>query len=243
MSNYSRSKTNKSYNHVVNNLRDYMMTSRLYNKFLVQQKSSETKQKSVVEKKEGRLITLKETDQLFWYFFIAKYGYDEYQFLDSHKFRKEKELKISNIEIMKKNNSLLKQNKIKISDYETDLLNSRKISVSTLQGLAAYNELNIIYVRNKSYYFFNFNDTDIPIIIYDNGKSYSCDISPSQESVEMVKFKYYHIENPDKPIKGISTYKVNELIEICKKLDIPTQLESGKSKGKKQLYDELKVNL
>jgi len=244
MSSY-RSKSHKSYNHVVNNLRDYMMTPMLYNKYNVVQdtRNNKSEPKTVPDKSKSHLITIKEADQLFWYFFIAKYGYDEYKFLDTQKFKKEKDIKISNIEIMKKNNAILKQNKIKISDYETDLLNSRKISISTLRGLTAYNELNIIYVKNKSYYYFNFSDTEPTIIIYNNGKSYSCDISPTKESIEMVKYKYYYIENPDKPIKGISTYKVNELIDICKKLDIPTQLESGKTKGKKQLYDELKVIL
>ena len=234
----------KSYN-IVNDLRDYMMTNIVYNKFFIEANLTNTDTQIIenTNKNKSTLITLKETDQLFWYFFIAKYGYDEYIFMDSQKFRREKQIKISNIEIMKKNNSLLKQNKIKLTDYETDLLNSNKISVTTLKGLAAYNELNILYVKNKSYYFFNFNDTTIPIIIYNNGKSYSCDTSPSSETIETIKLKYYYIENPDKPVKGIATYKVAELITICEKLHISTKLETGKTKSKKQLYDEIKVYL
>ena len=235
--------THKSYNHVINQLQDYMMTGKLYLKYNnTSKKESKSSNKSNKSNKSMNLITIKDQDQLFWYYYIAMNSYDDYKYLD-HKFTKEKELKIQNIETMKNNNSILKQNKIKISDYETDLLNSKQISLSTLRGLCAYNEVNIIYIKDKIYYDFRFNDTQVPIIIYKQGKTYSCNISPSLETIEMIKQKYYYIDNPSKPINGISSYKIKELSEICKKLDINTRLESGKPKNKKILYEEIKAYL
>ena len=240
MPNYSRNnrKHQKAYNQIIDNIQDYMLTSVLFNKFSIKEREKVIHKSE--KKKISNRITIKETDQLFWYFYIALEGYDEYK-LVSNKFTLEKELKITNIEKMRSNNSILKQQKLKISEYETTLLNSKKIDIPTLCGLAAYNELNIIFIKNKVYYHFNFGNIDNTIIIYHEGKNYSCEINPTKELIETVHNNYYHVENPNKPIKGISTYKVNEIVEICNKLGIKTQLESGKSKSKKQLYMEIQT--
>ncbi len=242
MPNYSRNnrKHQKAYNQIIDNIQDYMLTSIMFNKYNIREEDK------VIEKKDRKTvsnrITIKEVDQLFWYFYIAIHGYDEYKLLDN-KFTLEKTIKINNIEKMRSNNSILKQQKLKITDYETTLLNSKKIDIPTLCGLSAYNELNIIFIKDKIYYHFNFGDPDNTIIIYNEGKNYSCEINPSKQLIETVHNNYYHIENPNKPIKGISTYKIKDLVSICKKLDIKTQLESGKSKSKKQLYTEIQTYL
>jgi len=63
-----------------------------------------------------------------------------------------------------------------------------------------------------------------------------------------IKEKYYKIQNLLKPLKGMSSYKVDELIEFCKKMEITimttkmnkkTCLESTKTKSKKELYEDL----
>ena len=242
MPNYSRNnrKHQKAYNQIIDNIQDYMLTTIMFNKYNVKE------QEKVVEKKEKKKIsnrvTIKEVDQLFWYFYIAIHGYDDYKLLDN-KFTLEKTIKINNIEKMRSNNSILKQQKLKITDYETTLLNSKKIDIPTLCGLSAYNELNIIFIKDKIYYHFNFGDPNNTIIIYSEGKNYSCEISPTKELIETIHNNYYYIENPNKPIKGISTYKINDLVNICQKLGIKIQLESGKSKSKKQLYTEIQTYL
>ena len=99
---------------------------------------------------------------------------------------------------MRSNNSILKQQKLKITDYETTLLNSKKIDIQTLCGLAAYNQLNIFYVKDKIYYHFNFGDINDAIIIYNDGKN-SCDVNPTKQLIETINKNYYYIENPNKP--------------------------------------------
>ena len=225
------------YNHVIDNIQDYMLTTSLYTKYLVNE--SQKPNNKHIKKSNSNRITIKEHDLLFWYFFIAKEGYDEYQLIRDNKFTMEKQIKISNIEKMRQNNNILKQQKIKICDYESDLLNSKKISLTTLCGLSAYNNINIIFVNDKTFYHFNFNDSDETIIIYKEGKTYSCEINPTLELIQTVKNNHYHIENTNKPIKAISNYKLNDIKDICKKLDIKTLLESGKPKNKKQMYQEI----
>tara|TARA_B100001173_G_scaffold285644_1_gene272752 strand:- start:2 stop:724 length:723 start_codon:yes stop_codon:yes gene_type:complete len=236
MPNQRNHKHLKAYNHIIDNIQDYMLTTIMFNKFSIKE------QEKVIEKKKktnvSNRITIKEIDQLFWYFYIALHGYDEYKLIDN-KFTLEKSLKINNIQSMRANNSILKQQKLRISEYETTLLNSKKIDIPTLCGLSAYNQLNIIVIKNKTYYHFNFGDIDNAIIIYQEGNNYSCEVNPTKQLIETIHNNYYYVENPNKPIKGISTYKLNEIVSICNKLDIKTKLESGKSKNKKQLYTEI----
>ncbi len=239
---------NESYNHIIFKLKDYMINSELYNKYKLVEKEINIKEdsfkKNKIQNKESeKIITIKEIDQLFWYFFIASFGYDEYKFLDNKKFTVEKEIKIKNTENIKKDTLLLKQNKIKICDFESDLVNSKKISLSTLKGLCIYNNINLLYVKNKIYYNFNFSDDKNFIIIYDYGTYCSCNINPSHENIDTIKNSLYLIENPEKPIKAVSNFKLPELIEIANKLSINYKSESGKSKNKNQLYEEIKNNL
>ena len=232
-------KQSKAYNQIIDNIQDYMLSNSLFNRYPIHKSEKTTKPKT--EKKLSNRITIREFDQLFWYFYIAKEGYDEYQLLQSNKFTIEKTIKIDNIGIMRKNNSLLKQQKLKISDYESTLLNSKKIDIPTLCGLSVYNKLNIFYIKNKTYHHFNFGDPNNTIIIYHEGKNYSCEIDPSLELIESIKNNYFYIENSNKPLKGISTYKIKDIIDICKKLDIKTHLDSGKMKNKKILYTEIQT--
>ena len=50
---------------------------------------------------------------------------------------------------------------------------------------------------------------------------------------------YYYLENLDKPIKAFSSYKLDDLIIICNKLNINIYNINSKKKTKKQLYEEI----
>ena len=50
--------------------------------------------------------------------------------------------------------------------------------------------------------------------------------------------KYYYVKNLEKPIKSLSSYKLNEIIEIATKLQIPINNDNGKKKTKIELYSD-----
>ena len=60
----------------------------------------------------------------------------------------------------------------------------------------------------------------------------------STDILKNILEKYYHIENINKPINAITFYKMSELIDICKKLNIET-VNNNKPKLKKDLYNEI----
>ena len=71
-----------------------------------------------------------------------------------------------------------------------------------------------------------------------NYYSYEMDFTP--EMISNYKDNYFNWETIDKPIKGLSSYKVDELMEICKKLELP--IKDGKIL-KKDLYEMVILNI
>ena len=60
----------------------------------------------------------------------------------------------------------------------------------------------------------------------------------SLERANEIKKALYKIETIDKPIKGLSSYKVSELQDIAIRLEISlTKPDTGKSRTKNDLYE------
>jgi virulence-associated protein VapD len=87
------------------------------------------------------------------------------------------------------------------------------------------------------------NDTNIIYIVHElpnkskHYNNYGFEIS-TKEISENIKNILYKLDNIDKPIKSISAYKVEDLLNIANKLAIEvTNNLSGKHKSKKDLYE------
>ena len=55
----------------------------------------------------------------------------------------------------------------------------------------------------------------------------------------LLQYKEF-VENPNKPLISMSFYKMNDLVEYCKKLNVKIKFSDGKAKKKQELYDEIK---
>jgi hypothetical protein len=53
----------------------------------------------------------------------------------------------------------------------------------------------------------------------------------------------WNVENIEKPLASISSYKLQQLIDIANKLDINIMKSHTKKKTKKQLYEEITKKL
>lgn len=179
---------------------------------------------------------IKDKDVLFWYFYIAKYGYDSYKDIE-HKFTIEKEIKIKNIELARKKLNILKDIKYNKDDFESNLLNSEIINLMTFKALCVFNNLNVVLIKNKIYYHFNYSDDDEPFILNFIDDSY---VNDRCIKMNYIQENMYHITNINKPISGIASYKLQDLIDICNKLDINLKQNNEKNKTKPMLYADIK---
>lgn len=215
----------------------------------------------------------REKDGLFWCFFIMKYGKDMYKDLGKTNIVIERKWKIDYIEILRNNKQLLKNNKMApLTHIENFLLNEEKIDIKTFLALCLVENLHVMHIHKNTYHEIGEED-DENIILSSKGTCASNGVYNTESEVNSyilvrldkplkygykkvmntlelsnIKEKYYKIQNLLKPLKGMSSYKVDELIEFCKKLEITimttkmnkkTCIESTKTKSKKELYEDL----
>ena len=89
------------------------------------------------------------------------------------------------------------------------------------------------------------NDTSIVYIITEQNQSskyyhkYGFQLA-SIEQIDKIRQTLYKLDKIDKPIKAMSAYKSEELVEICERLAIEfINKDSGKTKTKKDLYEAI----
>jgi hypothetical protein len=161
----------------------------------------------------------------------------------------EKKIKIEYVEKLRKEKQLLKTYKFAtLTHIENQLANEQRIDIYTFLTLCVLENLNVFYINKNTYFELLMNDTSTIYLIkkgFVNGNKYVANFGykiDNKESEELTKYKneFYKIDNIDKPIKSISAYKVQELIDFCNKLSIETvNNETKKNKNKNELYESL----
>jgi hypothetical protein len=171
---------------------------------------------------------------LFWSLYIAYYGEAAYLAIGNKYGNAEIAEKQKIMEFLKPNKKILKtiNKKITIGNTQeimSDLMTNMKTSLLSVVAFAAYYKRNILLLNtiNKTCLEHVYS-TDIItpwiVIKYTEAKKYGVllgddiyDISP------FLSDQYIYIETYDKPLKGISTYKMSQLLEIAAKIPEPTQ--------------------
>jgi hypothetical protein len=186
----------------------------------------------------------REKDQLFWCFYIMKYGVEQYRDLGKINIVIEKKIKIEYIERMRSKKVELKQSKMApLTHIENSLLNDFKIDLKTFLALCVCDGLPVTYIHKKMYYELdlddgtndNANDNDNVnrnvIVRFDEPLKYACKTGSKIDGKLL-----YKIENLNKPIKAISAYKMNDLLDMCHKLGINMGI---KKQIKQDLYEKI----
>ena len=202
-------------------------------------------------------------DKLFWCFYKIYKNMEDIDIENLNIMKEEKDFKINIVNKIHNNKEikdLLKKHKFKKNLVEDELLNSKKISLTTFECLVMLHSMDVFIIKNNnSYTYFNYNnifeENDDKNNSYEKFKDYNFIIFESFSGVDK-KFElniennvsnlfikniidnYYYLENLDKPIKAFSSYKLDDLINICNKLKI-TIYNDSKKKTKKELYEEI----
>jgi hypothetical protein len=238
-----------NYNDVLKNLQDYILNDSLVKRVIYSSNDSNNNlnsnsnilEKTNIVKKE--YFIPKQKDTLFWCFYIMKNGIDQYEELNETGISvvTEKQLKIGFVEKLRKEKQLIKIYKFASNTHiENQLVNENKIDIVTFLTLCVLENLNIIYLKKKTYYELLMNDSnDIHVVNFtDYGKfGYKLSLNNDLNHIRTTLFK---IDNIEKPVKALSAYKLSELLEFCSKLDITIINEkTNKKKNKNELYESL----
>jgi hypothetical protein len=215
----------------------------------------------IISKKET-IYRPRQKDSLFWCFYILKNGFSNYEMeINNQYFVVEKTEKFKYIELIRKNKDILKIHKIKpLTELEDDLANKDKISVKTFFALCVLEDINVLLVDKRKILEITCKDIDDehPVnIIHRNSKTYEhhieLDVTPIM--VQQYRDTYYTMSSFDATIKSMGSYKLDELTELCKKLNInidsnekcsnekcSNEKPSKKKIGKKDIYELLVLN-
>uniref|UniRef100_A0A6C0EPY4 Uncharacterized protein n=1 Tax=viral metagenome TaxID=1070528 RepID=A0A6C0EPY4_9ZZZZ len=239
----------ENYNNLLSELENYILNNENIHKSIqikMQPQNISKKEKSTINKEKTKLDNIfipKEQESLFWCLYIMKNGYNNYEMINYRNLIFEKKVKIEYIERIRKEKQLIKSYKFaSVINVENNLLNEQKLSINSFLTLCIIENLNVLFIKNKCYFELIMNDTDDLHIIYlldkDKG-NYGYELSTITKS-DIKKSQLYKLDNIDKPVKSISSYKVQELVDICNKLGIEiTNNDTNKSKSKKDLYESI----
>ena len=252
-----------NYNHVINDLQDYM----LYGKLLVQSLKTRSKinvkhkimttnddifekekeKNKLMKKEKERFFYPSQKDQLYWCFFIMKNGFTAYEYPDVSSFVNEKTEKIKCVTMLRENKQQLKGKKIKnIKEHvENELVNCSTITMKTFIALCVVANINVLYIQKRKCFEMIF-DEDSPIhVVHDmlNDK-YCYEPEASKEQIEHYRKTMFKWESIDKPLKAVGSYTSDELVELSKQLGLET-MKSGenKKKTKNELYEQIVLNI
>ena len=186
----------------------------------------------------------KQKDTLFWCFYILKHGYFNYEMeINNNYFVIEKTEKFKYIEMLRKNKDILKIHKIKpFSVLEDDLANKDKISIKTFFALCVLEKLNILLVDKRKYFeLLSTNiDNENPIhVIHRNIQTLNhyIEVNATAEIINKYTQTYYKMGCLDSKLKAVGSYKLDELIDLCNKLDI--HIDKQKKQTKSDIYNLL----
>jgi hypothetical protein len=137
----------------------------------------------------------------------------------------EKQEKFKYIDELRKtcNKDLLKMHKIKpLSLLEDDLANQDRISIKTFFALCIVEKINVMLIDKRKVYEVLITDDPKIHVIHRNSVSYEhhIELDVSIDAINMYRESYYKMSTFDVSLKSIASYKVEELLELCKKLNI-----------------------
>ena len=202
--------------------------------------------KKVVAKKRvtkmpiDKYILPTHKDTLYWCFFIMTQGQFTYESLSGYNFGEEMKEKILIVEDISNNTDILKKNKWKKTVIEHNLISEKKISLHTFFYMCSTQNINAVVLKGRGLYILENNkDTPCELLVYDDNGYRLSQHDPEEKLALISEYKttYFNIENINKPIGAVSSYKIADLRDICGKLDISMVSSDGKKYNKKQLYN------
>ena len=197
--------------------------------------------------KDSSFFIPQEKDGLFWCFYVIKNGFAAYEYPGATSFVNEKAEKFKLIESLRTKKQVLKTKKIKNikEDVEDDLANKSKIGMKTFIALCAADNINILFIHKRKCFELMCEDDNPFHVIHwqENPEKYCYEMNASKEVLDNYRNTLFKWESLEKPLKAMTSYKVDELMDLCKKLGLEEKMNTAGKKTKKDLYELLIMNI
>ena len=155
-------------------------------------------------------------------------------------------IKIEYVDKLRENKNIIKKYKIApLTEIENYLVNENMIDVKTFLILCILEELSVLYLRKNTYYELSFVSSDTHadkqhVVVCHSPFKYTYECEKTPEEIQTYKNTYYKLDQIDKPVKGFSSYKLPELVDISNKLSLDVvNRVTLKKKTKQELYESI----
>jgi virulence-associated protein VapD len=134
---------------------------------------------------------------------------------------------------------------------EESLVHKPFITLDTLHGIAVCKSFSVCIVQDRKYYDIISAGNDVPFIIEKVNGRYSLYIglqTMMMNYIAYIRMNYWRMESITAPIRTISAYKLQDLIDISTKLGLPISsilpgkfgsVGTEKRKTKPELYEAI----
>lgn len=202
----------------------------------------------------SHIVTLNASakDSLLWAAYIMLYGTEKFETIENH-YTESNTFKFDLVEILRKHKPVLKANKLKLNALEESLVHKPFIGLETLQAIALCNNLSVCIVQDRKYYEVasGGGGGGTGFILEKIKGKYALYVCPDRIKAGYLKYireNYWLMENISAPIRAISAYKLQDLVDICSKLNLPVAVSipgkfgsmgTEKRKTKPELYEAI----
>lgn len=194
------------------------------------------------------------SDSLLWIAYIITYGLEKFETIENH-YTESNTFKFNLVEMIRNHKPILKANKIKLTGIEESLVHKPFINLETLQAIVLCKNISLCIVQERKYYEIQNGSGGSGanggyIIEKIKGKYvlYTCPEKMKSEYLEYIRSKYWLMESISAPIRPMSAYKLQDLVDISIKLGLPVvtiipgkfgSIGTEKRKTKPELYEAI----
>ena len=224
------------------NLQKYAITKNFFEEYHEKPREVKDKEKSFISQKKKIINKSSHEnneefyDSLFWTLYSVIETEHMTSMIENHKFKIKNNFSLKFIEEIKNNKVFLKQNKLRFHEIESSILYDKDISIVCLKAIVLLKKMNLIYIWNNRYYIFESNEDDIFHVIRRNREKYSFQKDITKKCIlESMTNNKILMEDTKTQLKSVTSYKLDELKCIAKKLGICIETK----KTKQVLYEEI----
>ena len=188
-------------------------------------------------------------DSILWSAYIMLYGTEKYETIENS-YVESNRFKFELIEYMRQNKPILKANKIKLSGLEETLVHKPFITLETLHAIAVCKSISVCIVQDRKYYEIDNGSGGSGTFILEKVKGkyvlYIAPIKLNTDYLTYIRKNYWLMESISAPIRPLSAYKLQDLVDISSKLHLPVvnivpgkfgSIGTEKRKTKSELYE------
>lgn len=198
--------------------------------------------------------TPKPDDSLLWCSYIMLNGIEKCETIDNY-YMEGNTFKYQVVGDIRSKKMLLKPHKLTLSKIEDSLVNKPFINLEVFYAIALSYNLSVCVIQGRKIFEIGRCNDDSKTIVIEKKKGkygvylFSDTVTgQKQQALNYIRDNYWSMENISSPIRPLSAYKLPDLVDICKRLNIPTShqqngeygsigIEKRKTKG--ELYEAI----